>query len=156
VVSSRVLEFEAGQRALPSDAPKMAVLEGGQPSVLLTEPGAHHYRFVGLEIRPPAGTFMFNITDMGSDARTPDDVPHHLIFDRCYLHGDSGQARRAMAMAAHIASSIFADCEGVDNDTGGVAAGCPGPQIEPTISRRPARTCIRWGGRGSPVSCRPT
>jgi hypothetical protein len=99
VVSSRVLEFEAGQRVLPSDAPKMAVLEGGHPSVLLTEPGAHHYRFVALEMRPAADTFMFNIADMGSDARTPDDVPHHLIFDRCYLHGDSVQgARRAVAM----------------------------------------------------------
>ena len=31
VVSSRVLELAAGQRVLPSDAPKMAVLEGGHP-----------------------------------------------------------------------------------------------------------------------------
>jgi hypothetical protein len=132
VVSSRVLEFEAGQRVLPSDAPKMAVLEGGQPSVLLTEPGAHHYRFVGLEIRPPAGTFMFNITDMGSDARTPDDVPHHLIFDRCYLHGDSGQgARRAVAMnGAHIAviDSYLADLKEVDNDSQAIVGWSgPGP-----------------------------
>jgi hypothetical protein len=41
VVSSRVLELAADQRVLPSDAPKMAVLEGGAPSVLQTEPGAH-------------------------------------------------------------------------------------------------------------------
>ena len=121
VVSSRVLEFAADQRVLPSDAPKMAVLEGGQPSVLQTEPGAHHYRFVGLEMRPAAGTFMFNIVDVGSDARTTDDIPHHVIFDRCYLHGDSVQgARRAVAMnGAHIAviDSYLSDLKEVDNDS---------------------------------------
>ena len=75
----------------------MAVLEGGQPPRLLqTEPGAHHYRFVGLEIRPPAGTFMFNIVDARQRcAGTTDDIPHHVIFDRCYLHGDSDQGPAA-------------------------------------------------------------
>ena len=132
VVSSRVLELEAGQRVLPSDAPKLAVLEGGQPSVLQTEPGAHHYRFVGLEIRPPADTFMFNIVDVGSDARTTDDIPHHVIFDRCYLHGDSGQgARRALAMnGAHIAviDSYLSDFKEVNNDSQAIVGWSgPGP-----------------------------
>ena len=60
-----------------------------------------------------ANTFMFNIVDVGSDARDPADIPHHLIFDRCYLHGDSAQgSRRAVAMnGAHVAvvESYLAD-----------------------------------------------
>ena len=83
VRSSRVLDLPAGQRVAPSDAPLMAVLESGHPSVVQTEAGAHHYRLVGLEIRPATGEFMFNIVDVGSDARDPADSPHHVSLDRC-------------------------------------------------------------------------
>ena len=71
VTSSRVRELPVGQRVGPSDAPNMAVLEGGHPSVLLAESGAHHYRFVGLELRPTANTFMFNIVDLGTMLGAP-------------------------------------------------------------------------------------
>ena len=128
VTSSRGDELPIGQRVGPWDAPKMAVLEAGQPAqpwVLQTAPGAHHYRFVGLELRPAADTFLYNLVDAGSDARTLDDVPHHLIFDRCYLHGDSVLgARRAMAMnGAHMAviESYLADLKEENNDSQALA-----------------------------------
>ena len=132
VTSSRVRELPVGQRVGPSDAQKMAVLEGGHPSVLLAESGAHHYRFVGLELRPTANTFMFNIVDLGSDARSPGDIPHHLIFDRCYLHGDSSQGtRRAVAMnGAHMAvvESYLADLKEEQNDSQALVGWAgPGP-----------------------------
>ena len=151
VVSSRVLELAAGQRVLPSDASKMAVLEGGEPSVLQTEPGAHHYRFVGLEMRPSANTFMFNIVDVGSDARTTDDIPHHVIFDRCYLHGDSAQgARRAVAMnGAHIAviDSYLSDLKEVDNDSQAIDGWSgPGPYKIDEQLPRGAGENVMFGG----------
>ena len=97
-----------------------------------TEPGAHHYRFVGLEIRPTPDTFMFNIVDVGSDARDPADIPHHIIFDRCYLHGDGAQgSRRAVAMnGAHVAvvESYLADLKEVRNDSQAIVGWSgPGP-----------------------------
>ena len=152
MVSSRVLEFEAGQRVLPSDEPKMAVLEGGQPSVLQTEPGAHHYRFVGLEMRPAADTFMFNIVDVGSDARTTDDIPHHVIFDRCYLHGDSVQgARRAVAMnGAHVAviDSYLSDFKEVNNDSQAIVGWSgPGPFKIANNYLEAAGENVMFGGR---------
>jgi hypothetical protein len=132
VTSSRAVELLPGQRVAPSDAPMMAVLEGGHPSVVQTEPGAHHYRLVGLEIRPTANTFMFNIVDVGSDARDPADIPHHLIFDRCYLHGDGAQgSRRAVAMnGAHVAvvESYLADLKEERNDSQAIVGWSgPGP-----------------------------
>jgi hypothetical protein len=132
VTSSSAPELPVGQRVAPSDAPRMAVLEGGQPSVVMTEPGAHHYRLVGLEIRPAADTFMFNIVDVGSDAKDTAEVPHHLIFDRCYLHGDRGLgSRRAVAMnGAYVAvvESYLADLKEVKNDSQAIAGWSgPGP-----------------------------
>jgi hypothetical protein len=132
VTSSSAHELPVGQRVGPSDAPRMAILEGGHPSVVMTEPGAHHYRLVGLEIRPAADTFMFNIVDVGSDARDAAEVPHHLIFDRCYLHGDRVQgSRRAVAMnGAYVAvvESYLADLKEVKNDSQAIAGWSgPGP-----------------------------
>jgi hypothetical protein len=130
----------------------MAVLEGGQPSVLQTEPGAHHYRFVGLEMRPAADTFMFNIVDVGSDARTTDDIPHHVIFDRCYLHGDSVQgARRAVAMnGAHVAviDSYLSDFKEVNNDSQAIVGWSgPGPFKIANNYLEAAGENVMFGGR---------
>ena len=130
MVSSRVLELEAGQRVLPSDAPKMAVLEGGQPrccrrSRALTITGSWAWKSAA------ADTFMFNITDVGSDARTTDDIPHHIIFDRCYLHGDPRGTRRGIALnGAQLAviDSYLADFKEVGADTQALAGWAgPGP-----------------------------
>ena len=46
----------AGVRVSPSHAPAMAKLRASSESVIAAEPGAHHYRFVGVEISPTAGT----------------------------------------------------------------------------------------------------
>jgi hypothetical protein len=94
-----------GRRVGPSDAAAMAKLVSGSGSVLSTAPGAHHYRLVGLEIRPRDGVFLTNLVDLGTDAAM--DMPHHLIVDRCYLHGDPKKgARRGIALNARDAAVI--------------------------------------------------
>src|SRR5687767_14668173 len=104
----------AGTRVNPSDAPKMAkiVADSGY-SVFRTEAGAHHYRLVGLEIAPAEGKSLTNLIELGGDERALEALPHHVIIDRCYLHGDKKEGtRRGVSLnASHVAviDSYFSD-----------------------------------------------
>ncbi|TMI84973.1 MAG: hypothetical protein E6H04_00345, partial [Bacillati bacterium ANGP1] len=73
-----------GGRIDPSYAPSMPKIVAGLPSwnsAILTASGAHHFRFIGVEVTPVPSTFLLSLITLGSDA-------HNLIFDRCYIHGD--------------------------------------------------------------------
>jgi len=85
----------AGVRVTPADAAAMARLETAQGSVVSAAPGAHHYRFVGIEFRPSAqspktttGNVLNALITLGADEESGEAVPHHLVIERCYLHGD--------------------------------------------------------------------
>jgi hypothetical protein len=89
----------AGSRVSPSDARSMPKLEAAAGSVIAAEPGAHHYRFVGLEIRPRSGTFLYNLVILGERETERDQQPHHIAFERCYIHGDARRgSRRGIAL----------------------------------------------------------
>src|SRR5206468_1953752 len=75
-----------GTRIEPGDAYLMPKLMAARGSVIEAAPGAHHYRFVGVEIHPRAGAFLYNLVQLGDSHMTADEVPHHIVFDRCYLH----------------------------------------------------------------------
>ena len=121
-----------GARVTPSHASLMPKLEAFSGSVINTAPGAHHYRFVGIEIRPASGTFLYNLVLLGNGETSVDQLPHHIVFDRCYLHGDpQAGTRRGIAMnGAHLAviDSYLADFKeaGADSQAVGGWAG-PGP-----------------------------
>ena len=88
-----------GQRVSPSHAPAMPKLVASSGSVIVTEPAAHHYRFVGIEFSPVRGSFLHDLVQLGLNHTDVDDLPHHIIFDRCYLHGDPQKGtRRGIAM----------------------------------------------------------
>jgi cellulose synthase/poly-beta-1,6-N-acetylglucosamine synthase-like glycosyltransferase len=88
-----------GTRVDPSFAGVMPKLEAGSGSVVTAAPGAHHYRFIGIEMRPKPGTFLYNLVTLGLTETEVPALPHHIIFDRCYLHGDPSKgARRGIAM----------------------------------------------------------
>ncbi|MBI3621535.1 MAG: hypothetical protein HY208_05035 [Nitrospirae bacterium] len=90
---------QPGTRVHPAEAAAMPKLEASSGSVLVAARGAHHYRFIGIEIRPRNGVFLYNLVRLGYDETSADQLPHHLIFDRCYLHGDPQKgARRGIAM----------------------------------------------------------
>jgi len=93
VQSSRISELLQDTRVSPEQAPLLAKLESatdGEP-IIKTAPGAHHYRFIGLEISTVnAGVKIFTLVELGSsykDQNTLNVVPHDIIFDRCYIHG---------------------------------------------------------------------
>src|SRR5690606_6425711 len=79
---------QPGTRIEPAHAASMPVLTAEGDSVLKTAPGAHHFRFVGIEMRPARGSFIYNLVELGNGSQTEDAIAHHLVFDRCYLHGD--------------------------------------------------------------------
>ena len=63
--------------------------------------GAHHFRFIGLEIVGPANnTDLVNLMELGttdSVQNTLAMMPHDFVIDRCYLHpnANTAQVRRA-------------------------------------------------------------
>lgn len=95
----------AGQRVGPADAAWMPKLQSSKESVISAEPGAHHYRFFGIEMSPSAGRFLLNVALIGNHETSLAQQPHHIIFDRCYIHGDPEKgSRRGIALnAAHAA-----------------------------------------------------
>ena len=77
--------------------PKLVASSG---AVITAAPGAHHYRFIGLEIRPAPTSFSTTWSTSGERATgrwTRCRITS--IVDRCYLHGDPRRgARRGIAL----------------------------------------------------------
>jgi hypothetical protein len=140
----------AGTRIDPSHSPFMATLESETGSVLSAAPGAHHYRIEGIRIRPAesggsmlskltdrlkkiargvdpgpmddsGAPFLHNLVDLGTGAEAVDDLPHHIVFDRCYIHGHPViGARRGIALnsgAAAVINSHLSDFREVGADS---------------------------------------
>ncbi len=96
-----------GRHVTPADAPRMAKLVAASGSVFEAEPGAHHFRLVGLEIAPADGIALNTIVRLGESESSIDAVPHHFIIDRCYIHGDAKLGgRRGVALNASHAAVI--------------------------------------------------
>ncbi|PYT14562.1 MAG: hypothetical protein DMF51_08320 [Acidobacteria bacterium] len=114
-----------GTRVDPSQARLMPKLEASSGAVIRTAPGAHHYRFIGLEIRPARGVFLNNLVLLGAGETSIESLPDHFIFDRCYLHGDPQKgARRGIALNSRstaVIDSWLADFKEVGADTQAIA-----------------------------------
>ena len=117
-------EFPApGTRVSASHAPLMPKLTAWKgEGVIIADRGAHHYRFIGIEVAPYEETFMYSLIWFGTNReRTVDEQPHHMIVDRCYVHGDPQKgSRRGIALnGRHLAvvESYLSDFKGVGQDT---------------------------------------
>jgi hypothetical protein len=115
-----------GQRVDPSHAALMPKIESASDSAITASPGAHHYRLIGIEVRPRSGAFLYNLVALGERARSVDDLPHHIVFERCYLHGDSAVGgRRGIAMNSRhtaVVDSYLADFKEQGADSQAIAA----------------------------------
>src|SRR5438445_13754134 len=123
---------QAGTRVDPGHARAMAKLVATSGAVVKTAPGAHHYRLVGLEIRPGEATFLPNLVGIGWAETSAEDLPHHVIVERCYLHGDprKGGRRGIVLNGATVAviDSYLADFKEVGADSQAIAGwNGPGP-----------------------------
>lgn len=131
----------AGIRVAPADAVAMARLETTSGAVVSTAPGAHHYRFVGIEFQPavsspPAGgaNFLNALIHFGADEASGEPLPHHLVIERCYLHGDPlVGARRGIILnsaATVVVDSWLADFKMTGGDSQAIIGWAgPGPYL---------------------------
>jgi hypothetical protein len=101
---------------------------------IATDPGAHHYRLLALEFLPnPQGYYdMLDLGDGSSAQKTLASVPHDLIVDRVYMHGDPaiGQ-KRAIALnsaSTTIQNSYISEIKSQGQDSQGIGGwNGPGP-----------------------------
>ncbi|HYE22580.1 MAG TPA: hypothetical protein VD998_03255 [Verrucomicrobiae bacterium] len=116
-----------GIRVSPAHSSAMPkiITNDSQPA-MLTANGAHHYRFIGIEfVSNYAGRNFttYNLILLG-DGSEP-DVPHHIIFDRTYIHGNSNASlRRGIAMnGSHLAAidSYISDVHEIGSDSQAIA-----------------------------------
>lgn len=101
---------------------------------LATAAGAHHYRLVGLEIGIAQSVGInYGIVTLGDGSHSSLAlVPHNLVIDRCYIHGNpTGDVSRGVALnsaSTAIIDSNISGCHGVGFDTQAIAGwGGPGP-----------------------------
>jgi hypothetical protein len=122
----------AGTRVDRSHAALMPKLEAASGAVVSTEAAAHHFRFVGIEVRPAEGAFLYGLVVLGQDETSLDQLPHHIAFERCYLHGDPRRgARRGIALNSRdttVVDSYLSDFKEVSADSQAIAGwNGPGP-----------------------------
>ncbi len=92
--------------------------------LIRTAAGAHHYRLEFLELDGAAMLGYETVIALGTDKADP-DPPHHIVFDRVYLHGHrtKGQ-KRGIALNAKsfdVLNSYIADINAVGNDSQALA-----------------------------------
>jgi len=119
VVTSR--DFTNQLRVSPET--KMACIVGlGAGPAIYTSAVAHHYRFIGLEIKSDVGQYNHGLVRFGSgEETTVEQFPHHLILDRCYVHGDAiaGGKRGVLLSGDYLAviNCHLSDWKGIGQDT---------------------------------------
>jgi hypothetical protein len=125
----------SGTRVSPSMSPLLARIQSSNSmSALTTAPGAHHFRLQFLEFaanQTGAGDII-ELGDGSSAQTTLAAVPHDLVIDRCYIHGDPtlGQKRGIALNSASttIVDSYIADIKAVGQDSQAIAGwNGPGP-----------------------------
>jgi hypothetical protein len=122
-----------GERILPSMAMLLAKIQSpNSASPIQTAPGAHHWRLMLIEV---VGNSLGigDLIALGDDSQTTlARVPHDLVLDRVYIHGDAaiGQKRGISLNSASttITGSYIADIKAVGQDSQAICGwNGPGP-----------------------------
>jgi hypothetical protein len=123
-----------GTRVTPAHAAVMPKLQGpNTQAAITTAAGAHHYRFVGVEFRPASGMYTYGLIVLGTaQESTVSVLPSNIIFDRCYIHGDTATGgKRGIALNSRstaIIDSHLSDWKGQGQDTQAIGGwNGPGP-----------------------------
>ena len=127
VVSSNLTSLPApGHRVGPQDAanmPRIVPRSYGNvlSSALTTVDGSHHFRFAGIEFSAVAGPQLYTLIVIGNQDASPATLAHHVVFDRCYVHGVPGaNDQRGIEMdGAYVAvvDSYISDFQDINNIT---------------------------------------
>ncbi len=137
IQSSRLSELPEGVRVNPAQSALFAKLQttNAEP-VVRTAAGAHHYRFRGIEFSTTnANVKVYDLVRFGEsrhEQKTLAAVPHHLVIDRCYIHGfDTQDLQRGLSLnsaESTVSNSYISNIHGVGYDTQAIAGwNGPGP-----------------------------
>lgn len=140
--------------------PKLESNIKGKP-VLLAANGAHHFRFIGVEFGPTVEG-LYNIIQIGTGEEANIlDLPHHIEFDRVYIHGSptEGQRRGIAANGKYIkiVNSYISDIKRKGEESQAIAAwATDGPiEIENNYLEAAGEN-ILFGGATSSLELIPT
>jgi hypothetical protein len=148
-----------GTRIDPSYAGALPKIRSTQHGPAFRTVGAASYwRLQFLEILPSVSTSAANLLELGTTGpwqTTLSAVPHHLVVDRCYIHGDPAYAqRRAIALNSgdtQIINSHISEIKGEWLDTQAIAGwNGPGPYLIDNNHIEAAAENILFGG-GDPA-----
>jgi hypothetical protein len=110
------------------------IVSPNEQAAVDTAPQAHHYKFVGIEFAPAANSkYVYNLIDLGQSNYTSLlQFPHHLVFDRCYVHATGlNRARRGFALNSaetSVLNSHVSGFAGAGDETQAIAGwNGPGP-----------------------------
>lgn len=115
----------AGTRVSPASAPKMPrIVTPNTAAAIATAPGAHDYRFVGVEITiGPAVAQNYGLVTLGTSGTAQDtlaEVPSRISIERSYIHGSAtAVVRRGVAMngaSLSVVDSYVSDCHETGTD----------------------------------------
>ena len=136
IQTSRLTELTEGVRVSPSQSALFAKLqsaENGSP-IVKTEAGAHHYKFIGIEFSTTDAQVKINdLVRLGEDRQTSlNQVPHHIVIERCYIHGfETQEVQRGISLNSaetDISNSYISEVHGKGYDTQAICGwNGPGP-----------------------------
>ena len=129
VVSSQLSYLPPpGSRVDPANATNMPkVVAPNFMTALGTVANSHHFRFVGIEFAAAPGTTnTYVLVRIGNSDTSPTTLAHHIVFDRCYVHGipNTNDQRGIEMDGAYVAvvDSYISSFQEVDTDTQGLFA----------------------------------
>src|SRR5262245_3626991 len=102
----------AGARISPAHEPKLAKIRSANSTAAIqTAPGAHHWRLQLLEFQANANGAgdIIALGDGSSAQNTLARVPHDLVVDRVYVHGDPTKGQKR-GIALNSASTQITGC----------------------------------------------
>jgi hypothetical protein len=144
-----------GTRITPASAPLLAKIKSTNAGAAIrTGAGSNYWRLQLLEFAPGAPNAGATLIEFGAaDATqsTLSSVPHHLILDRSYVHGDPSYGlRRGIALNsgdAQVIDSWFSDVKQVQSDTQAICGwNGPGPYLIQNNYIEAAAENIMFGG----------
>lgn len=140
--------------------PKIISDTPGESAVTATG-GAHHFRFIAVEFGPtPKGAG--NIITLGTtDEKSLAELPHHIEFDRVYVHGSPTEGqRRGISLNARnirVVNSHFAEIKRKGEESQALAGwGGDGPFEIVNNYIEAAAEGVLFGGASTPLEVVPS
>ncbi len=140
--------------------PKLKSNVKGKP-VILAINGAHHFRFIGVEFAPTVEG-RYNIIQIGTtEEKSVEELPHHIEFDRVYIHGSPTEGQRrgiaANGKFIKIKNSYISDIKRKGEESQAIAVWATDGPVEITNNYlEAAAENILFGGAGSFMRLVPT